>query len=97
MTTEIILLIVLIILLAANLIITLTNRIKIDFDIEGNFNETKNSLLKFDSSLERADKSMKDEFQRNREESNSSSRNQREELSKSLDGFKEAFSKKNIF
>lgn len=91
MTTEIILLIVLIILLAANLIITLTKKIKLDFDIEGNFNETKNSLLKFDSSLERADKSMKDEFQRNREESNSSSRNQREELSKSLDGFKEGF------
>jgi DNA recombination protein RmuC len=91
MTTEIILLIVLIILLAANLIITLTKKIKLDFDFEGNFNETKNSLLKFDSSLERADKSMKDEFQRNREESNSSSRNQREELSKSLDGFKEGF------
>jgi len=91
MTTEIILLIILIILLAVNLIVTLIKKIKLDFDIEGNFNETKNSLVKFDSSLERTDKSMKDEFQRNREESSSLSKNQREELSKSLDGFKEGF------
>ncbi|MFL1013646.1 DNA recombination protein RmuC [Flavisericum labens] len=91
MTTEIILLIILIILLAVNLIVTLVKKIKLDFDIEGNFNETKNSLIKFDSSLERTDKSMKDEFQRNREESSSLSKNQREELSKSLDGFKEGF------
>ncbi|WP_034045755.1 DNA recombination protein RmuC [Wocania ichthyoenteri] len=91
MTTEIILLLILIILLAVNLIVTLFKKIKLDFDIEGNFNETKNSLIKFDSSLERTDKSMKDEFQRNREESSSLSKNQREELSKSLDGFKEGF------
>jgi DNA recombination protein RmuC len=91
MTTEIILLIILIILLAVNLIVTLLKKIKLDFDIEDSFNETKNSLIKFDSSLERIDKSMKDEFQRNREESSSMSKNQREELSKSLDGFKEGF------
>ena len=91
MTTEIILLIILIILLTVNLIVTLVKKIKLDFDIEWNFNETKNSLIKFDSSLERTDKSMKEEFQRNREESSSLSKNQREELSKSLDGFKEGF------
>ncbi len=91
MTTEIILLILLIILLAANLIITLAKKVKLDFDIEGHFNETKNSLVKFDSSLDRTDKSMKDEFQRNREESSSLSKDQREELSKSLEGFKEGF------
>jgi len=91
MTTEIILLIILIILLAVNLIVTLVKKIKLDFDIEENFNETKNSLIKFDSSLERTDKSMKDEFQRNREETSTLSKNQREELSKSLDSFKEGF------
>ena len=91
MTTEIILLIILIILLAVNLIFTLIRKVKLDFDIEGNFNDTKTSLLKFDTSLEKTDKSMKDEFQRNREESNTSSKNKREELSKSLDGFKEGF------
>ena len=91
MTTEIILLIILIILLAVNLIVTLLKKIKLDFDIEGNFNETKNSLVKFDSTLERTDKSIKDEFQRNRVESNSSAKNQREELTKSLDSFKEGF------
>jgi len=91
MTTEIILLIILIILLAVNLIITLLKKIKLDFDIEGNFNETKTSLVKFDSTLERTDKSIKDEFQRNRVESNSSAKNQREELTKSLDSYKEGF------
>lgn len=91
MTTEIILLIILIILLAVNLIITLLKKIKLDFDIEGNFNETKTSLVKFDSTLERTYKSIKDEFQRNRVESNSSAKNQREELTKSLDSFKEGF------
>lgn len=91
MTTEIILLIILIILLAVNLIVTLLKKIKLDFDIEGNLNETKNSLVKFDSTLERTDKSMKDEFQRNRVESNTSAKNQREELTKSLDSFKEGF------
>jgi len=91
MTTEIILLIILIILLAVNLIVTLVKKIKLDFDIEGNFNETKKSLVKFDATLERTDKSMKDEFQRNREETSTLSKNQREELSKSLDSFKEGF------
>src|SRR5690554_2440638 len=91
MKTEIILLIILIILLVVNLIITLLKKIKLDFDIEGNFNETKTSLVKFDSTLERTDKSIKDEFQRNRVESNSSAKNQREELTKSLDSFKEGF------
>jgi len=91
MTTEKILLIILIILLAINLILTLVKKLKLDFDIEGNFNETKISLVKFDSTLERTDKSMKDEFQRNREESNTSAKNQREELTKSLDSFKEGF------
>ncbi|MCK9322241.1 MAG: DNA recombination protein RmuC [Bacteroidales bacterium] len=47
--------------------------------------------MKFDSTLERTDKSIKDEFQRNRVESNSSAKNQREELTKSLDSFKEGF------
>jgi DNA recombination protein RmuC len=91
MTTEIILLIILIILIVVNLIVTLVKKLKFDFDIEGNFNETKNSLVKFDSILERTDNSMKDEFQRNRVESSLLSKNQREELSKSLDGFKEGF------
>ena len=49
------------------------------------------NLMKFDSTLAGTDKSMKDEFQRNREESNTSARNQREELTKSLDSFKEGF------
>jgi len=71
--------------------LTFRRGLKLDFDIEGNFNETKTSLVKFDSTLERTDKSIKDEFQRNRVESNSSAKNQREELTKSLDSFKEGF------
>jgi DNA recombination protein RmuC len=91
MTTEIILLILLIILLVTNLIITLMKKVKLDFDVKGSFNETTSSLLKFDTSLEKTDKLMRDEFQRNREESGSLSKSQREELSKSLDGFKDGF------
>ncbi len=91
MTIEIILLIVLIVLIALNVILTLIRKVKLDFDIKGDFNKTKNALIKFDTSLEKTDKSIKDEFQRNREESNTSSKNQREELSKSLDNFKKGF------
>ncbi|WP_064965948.1 DNA recombination protein RmuC [Tenacibaculum ovolyticum] len=87
MNTEIIL----IILIAINIIITLIKKLKIDFNFEENFNETKNSLIKFNSILEKTDKTLKDEFQRNREETNSSSKNQREELAKSLSNFKDSF------
>lgn len=94
MTTEIILLIILIILLAVNLIFTFIKKVKLDFDIEGSFNDTKNSLSKFDTSLEKTDKSMKDEFQRNRTETNETSITNREELAKSLKSFEENFSDK---
>jgi len=94
MTTEIILLIILIILLAVNLIFTFIKKVKLDFDIEGNFNDTKNSLSKFDTSLEKTDKSMKDEFQRNRTETNETSKTNREELTKSLKSFEGNFSEK---
>jgi len=94
MTTEIILLIILIILIAVNLIFTFIKKVKLDFDIEGNFNDTKNSLSKFDTSLEKTDKSMKDEFQRNRTETNETSKSNREELTKSLKSFEGNFSEK---
>lgn len=83
--------IVLIVLLVINIIVTLSKKIKLDFDIEDSFDQTKNSLIKFDGTLEKTDKTIKDEFQRNREETNSSSKTQREELTKSLDNFKEGF------
>ncbi|MCD4734717.1 MAG: DNA recombination protein RmuC [Bacteroidales bacterium] len=49
--------------------------------------------MKFESTLERTEKSIKDEFQRNRTESNEISRITREELTKSLNSFSEGFSK----
>lgn len=91
MSTETVLLIILVVLLAINIILTLVKKVKFDFDIEGNFNDTKNSLIKFDGALERTDKSMKDEFQRNRTETQNLSKSQREELAKSLKNFKEGF------
>ena len=91
MSIEFYLLIILIVLIAINIVLTLVKKSKFDFDIEDNFNSTSKSLLKFDHSLEKTDKSIKDEFQRNRKESNFSARNQREELSHSLAHFKKGF------
>lgn len=93
MKTEIILIIVAIILLAINIVITLKKKIILEFDLEKNINENKNALIKFDTSLDRIEKSIKDEFQRNRLETSEASKNQRQELTKSLDSFKDSFDK----
>ncbi len=90
---ETFLLIVLIILVAINLVVILKKKLELDFDIEESYRQTKNALIKFDNSLEKSEKTMKDEFQRNREESNNSAKNSREELSNSLNNFKEGFDK----
>lgn len=53
----------------------------------------ENDLIRFDSRLENTEKSIKDEFQRNRSESNQIATTNREELSKSLDAFSSRFEK----
>ncbi len=53
----------------------------------------ENDLIRFDSRLENTEKSIKDEFQRNRSESNQIATTNREELSKSLEAFSTRFEK----
>ena len=91
MNLEIVLLTIVILLLAINIYLTLTKKASFDFDIQESYRQTKNELNKFDTALEKSNKTIKDEFQRNREESNNLARNSREELTKSLGGLKDGF------
>ena len=83
--------IVLLILVIANIAISLFKKPKID--ITHQLKDITDLMLRFDSTLERTEKSIKDEFQRNREETNGIAKNNREELTKSLNNFSEKFSK----
>lgn len=85
------LLITLIILAIVNIVIGLKK--KVSFDIKPQLKEVEESILKFDTTLERTEKSIKDEFQRNRSETNDISKTNRDELTKSLSLFGEQFSK----
>ncbi|WP_027419629.1 DNA recombination protein RmuC [Crocinitomix catalasitica] len=82
---ETIFLIILIILVTFNIWLTFSKQRTGDDD------QTKNALVKFDNTLEKTERTLKDEFQRNRQEQNHSAKNQREELSKSLENFKSGF------
>lgn len=75
---ELILLVIIALLAVASLLLLLTRKGQ-----NGN-KETQTTLLKFGQLLVQLDKQMKDDFQRNREESQSAFRQQREELAKSL-------------
>jgi len=75
-----ILLITLIILSIVNIVIGLKK--KVSFDIKPQLKEVEESILKFDTTLERTEKLIKDEFQRNRTETNETSKTNREELTK---------------
>ena len=84
------LLITLIIFALVNVVIGLKK--KVSFDIKPQLKEIEESILKFDATLERTEKSIKDEFQRNRTETNETSKTNREELTKSLKAFEDNFS-----
>lgn len=60
-------------------------------DISTSLNDIRNAITFFDNSLEKVDKSIRDDFQRNREESNKIAKENREELSKALVTFSESF------
>lgn len=85
------LLITLIILAIANIVIGLKK--KVTLDIKPQLKNVEESILKFDTTLERTEKSIKDEFQRNRSETNDISKTNRDELTKSLSLFGDQFSK----
>ena len=60
-------------------------------DISKHFAEIRNNIILLDKSLEKIDKSIRDDFQRNREESNKIAKENRDELTKSLSSFSENF------
>ena len=84
------LIIISIVLLLVNLIFTiwyfLSNR-------KSSVSELQKALTQIESNLNRFDRSIQDDFQRNREESNKIARENREELSKGLKSFSETFSR----
>lgn len=84
-------LIILIALVLVNIVIGLVKKPKID--IKPQLKDIENSMVKFDSTLDRTEKSFKDEFQRNRTETNDNSKSNREELTKSLESFSTQFEK----
>jgi DNA recombination protein RmuC len=53
--------------------------------------EVENSILRFETVLEKSERTLKDEFERNRRESQESAKTNREELSRSLQSFEEKF------
>jgi len=87
-----ILLITLTILAIVNIVIGLKK--KVSFDIKPQLKEVEESILKFDTTLEQTEKLIKDEFQRNRIETNETSKTNREELTISLKSFEGNFSEK---
>ena len=80
---------IIILLLIANLWLTLRNSARKNKTV---LTDIKNSIGIFDNSLSRVDKSIKDDFQRNREESNRIAKENRSELTQSLKSFSDAFS-----
>ena len=84
-------LVILIGLVVVNTVIVLFKRPKID--IKPQLKDIEDSIIRFESILERTENLIKDEFQRNRNETNEISKSNREELTKSLDSFASKFEK----
>jgi len=79
------LLILLVVLSTIHLVLFLIK--KSNINLESELEKIAQSILNFNNSLDRTEKSIRDEFQRNRAETNELSRINREELSRSLDAF----------
>lgn len=84
-----ILLIVLVVLALVNLVALLLKRARVD--IKPQMKEVESSLIRFEGSLERMEKSIRDEFQRNRNESSERAKQNREEQAASMKSFEEKF------
>ncbi len=86
--TEILMGIILVLVLA-NIVIGLRRRVTVD--VKPQMKEVESSLIRFETALEKMEKSIRDEFQRNRNESHENARVNREELAKSMKSFEEKF------
>ncbi len=84
-----ILLVVLLVLAIVNIIIWQSAKSKMN--IKPQLKEIETLMVKFDSTLERTEKSIRDEFQRNRTETNEIAKVNREELIKGLKSFEKNF------
>ena len=85
-----ILLIVLVVLVLVNILIGL--RRKVSVDVKPQMKEVETSLVRFEATLDRMEKSIRDEFQRNRNESSERAKSNREEQAASMKSFEEKFS-----
>lgn len=90
-STNEILLVILLLLVIVDIAISLLN--KTGAEVKSKVHELESVMTVFGNTLERTDKSIKDEFQRNRTDFNETSKASRDELTKSLDSFSEQFSK----
>ncbi len=80
---------ILILLALVNLLFVLRNRKSVDSRPQ--LKEVETSILKFQTVLEKSERTAKDEFERNRRESLESAKTSREELSKALLSFEQKF------
>lgn len=81
---------VLILLAIVNVILVLKKKVSVD--ITPQMKEVESSILRFENALEKNEKSIKDEFQRNRKENNDIALANREELTRALKSFEDRFS-----
>lgn len=86
-----ILLIILLVLVVVDIAISLFK--KTDVEVNSKIDGLISSMSTFGTTLERTEKSIKDEFQRNRIEFNETSKSNRDELTSSLNSFRDQFSK----
>ncbi|MBS1519346.1 MAG: DNA recombination protein RmuC [Bacteroidetes bacterium] len=84
-----ILLIILILIVIINLLIILFR--KQNVEIKPQLKEVEDSIIRFESTLDRTEKSIRDEFQRNRTETSEIAKSNRLELTKSLESFESKF------
>ena len=61
-------------------------------DIKSDLKEIQMAIVRFDTAIQRMERSIKDEFQRNRTETNDNAKINRDELSRSLSAFETKFS-----
>jgi DNA recombination protein RmuC len=80
---------ILILLAIVNVVIALRNRGSVDSGSK--LKEVETSILRFETVLEKSERTQKDEFERNRRENQESAKANREELSKALQSFEEKF------
>jgi DNA recombination protein RmuC len=80
---------ILILLTIVNVVIALMNRRRADAG--SNLKDVETSIMKFEAVLEKNERTLKDEFERNRRESQESAKANRDELTRSLHSFEEKF------